>query len=168
MYRDSNVSEVPRDDEFSQEQWKRIDEIIARFRDKPGALIPVLEQVQEVSGYLPEVIQRRVAFGMKIPLSQVYGVVTFYSFFTMTPRGKYQLRVCLGTACHVRGGQRIVDEIENNLGICPGECTRDMNFSLDIIRCLGACGVAPVMMVNDKIHKQVKAPQMSQTLHQYQ
>lgn len=150
---------------FSSAQWDRIDGIIDTYRQKPGALIPVLEEIQEIAGYLPEPVQRRVALGLNIPLSQVYGVVTFYSFFTMTPRGKHQLRVCLGTACHVRGGQRVVNEIENRLAIHPGECTPDMNFSLDIVRCLGACGVAPVMMVNEKIHKQVKAAKLSQILN---
>ncbi|MBU3916673.1 NAD(P)H-dependent oxidoreductase subunit E, partial [bacterium] len=147
--------------------WNQIDEVLKRMSDKAGALIPALEEIQEISGYLPESIQRRVAAGLKVPLSQVYGVITFYSFFTMVPRGKHQIRVCLGTACHVRGGQRIVEEIENKMGICPGECTKDRAFSLDIVRCLGACGVAPVMVVNEKVHKQVKAAKLSQTLNQY-
>lgn len=161
------VAVLPHQDEFTQEQWEKIGGIIERLGHKPGALIPVLEEIQDFTGYLPESIQRRVAAEMNLPLSQVYGVVTFYSFFTMTPRGKHQLRVCLGTACHVRGGQRIVDEIANKLEISPGECTGDMNFSLDIVRCLGACGVAPVMTVNEKIHKQVKAAKLFQTLQQY-
>jgi NADH-quinone oxidoreductase E subunit len=153
--------------EFTEITWDKIDKVIAKFCNKPGALIPVLEEIQEIVGYLPESVQRFVSTGLKIPLSQVYGVVTFYSFFTMVPRGKYQIRVCLGTACHVRGGQRIVEEIEDKIGICPGECTDDRTFSLDIVRCLGACGVAPVMVVNEKVHKQVKAAKLSQTLNQY-
>lgn len=167
MRREPNTANVPHKEEFSEEQWEQIDKIVASSFQRPGALIPVLEEIQELTGYLPESIQKRVAAGLKIPLSQVYGVVTFYSFFTMTPRGKHQMRVCLGTACHVRGGQRIVDEIEQKLNICPGECTEDMNFSLDIVRCLGACGVAPVMVVNEKIHKQVKAARLTQILLQY-
>jgi len=154
-------------EEFTAEQWKKIDEIIAKHKEKPGSLIPVLEEIQGVSGYLPEVIQRRVAAGLNIPLSQVYGVVTFYSFFTMTPRGKHQVRVCLGTACHVRGGQRVMDYMRKNLGIEPGELTDDRNFSLDIVRCLGACGLAPVMVVDDDIHKQVKAAKLDQIMEKY-
>ncbi|MBU2509811.1 NAD(P)H-dependent oxidoreductase subunit E [bacterium] len=156
-----------KDDEFSDTIWNKIDEVLKRMGNKPGSLIPVLEEVQEISGYLPESVQRRVAVGLNIPLSQVYGVVTFYSFFTMVPRGKHQIRVCLGTACHVRGGQRIVEEIKNKMGLCPGECTNDRIFSLDIVRCLGACGVAPVMVVNEKVYKQVKAAKLSQTLNPY-
>jgi NADH:ubiquinone oxidoreductase subunit E len=154
-------------DEFTVEQWKEIDGIIEKFKTKPGSLIPVLEEVQRITGYLPESIQKRVAFGLGIPLSQVYGVVTFYSFFTMVPRGKHQVRVCLGTACHVRGGQRIMEFMEKNLGIEPGGCTEDRKFSLDIVRCVGACGLAPVMVVDDDIHRQVKAAKLDQIMEKY-
>jgi len=154
-------------DEFTGEQWEKVDERIQKYRNKPGALIPVLEEVQEITGYLPEAVQRRVAFGLDLPLSQVYGVVTFYSFFTMVPRGDHEIKICLGTACHVRGGQRILKEVEKELHIGPGECTEDRNFSVDIIRCMGACGVAPVVVVNEKIHKQVKAVKIDQLLNEY-
>jgi NADH-quinone oxidoreductase E subunit len=154
-------------EEFTEEQWRRVDEIIARHRDKPGALIPVLEQVQGITGYLPEEVQRRVAKGLGIPLSQVYGVVTFYSFFTMKPRGKHQVRVCLGTACHVRGSNRVLLEMEQKLQIEPGECTEDREFSLDIVRCVGACGLAPVMVVDEDTHKQVKVARLEQILEKY-
>jgi len=154
-------------DEFTQEQWRQIDEIIMKYRDKPGALIPVLENVQSISGYLPESVQRRVASDLGIPLSQVYGVVTFYSFFTMTPRGKHQVRVCLGTACHVRGSKRVLNEIEQKLGIEPGECTEDREFSLDVVRCVGACGLAPVMVVDEDTHKQVKVAKLDQIMKKY-
>lgn len=154
-------------DEFTEEQWKAIDEIIEKYKDKPGSLIPVLEEVQAVTGYLPEIVQRRVAKGLNLPLSQVYGVVTFYSFFTMTPRGKHQIRVCLGTACHVRGAKRIMEYLTENLGIEPGECTEDRQFSLDVVRCLGACGLAPVMVIDDDIQKQVKAAKLDQIMSKY-
>jgi len=154
-------------DEFTEEQWKRVDEVIARYRNKPGALIPVLETVQGITGYLPESVQRRVARGLNIPLSQVYGVVTFYSFFTMKPRGRHQVRVCLGTACHVRGSHRVLRDMEQKLGIEPGECTDDREFSLDIVRCVGACGLAPVMVVDDDTHKQVKVARLDQILDKY-
>ena len=99
-------------DEFTEEQWKQIDGVIEKHRGRPGALIPVLEEVQSITGFLPEPVQRRVASGLALPLSQVYGVVTFYSFFTMTPRGKHEVRVCLGTACHARGSKRVLEELE--------------------------------------------------------
>jgi NADH-quinone oxidoreductase E subunit len=153
--------------EFSEAQWSKIDSILKRFHDKPGALIPALEEIQEVTGYLPESIQRYVAKSLNIPLGQVYGVVTFYSFFTMKPRGKHQIRVCLGTACHVRGSKRILEKVERELNIEPGECTEDRNFGLDVVRCLGACGLAPVMMVDEETMRQVKADKVSQILSQY-
>lgn len=154
-------------DEFTEEQWREVDEVIENHRDRPGALIPVLEEVQNITGYLPESVQRRVAKGLSLPLSQVYGVVTFYSFFTMTPRGKHQVRVCLGTACHVRGSQRVLEELERKLDIEPGECTEDRNFSLDTVRCVGACGLAPVMVVDQDTHKQVKVAKLDQIMKRY-
>ena len=155
-------------DEFTEEQWRQIDWVIEKHRAKPGALIPVLEEVQGIAGFLPESVQRRVASGLGLPLSQVYGVVTFYSFFTMTPRGKHQVRVCLGTACHVRGSKRVLDVLEQELGIEPGECTEDREFSLDVVRCVGACGLAPVMVVDDDTHKQVKAAKLDGIMRNYQ
>ncbi len=155
-------------EEFSSEQWEKTDAVIKKHQERPGALIPVLEEIQEITGHLPESIQRRVAFGLGIPLSQVYGVVTFYSFFTMVPKGRHQIRVCLGTACHVRGGQRIMESISQKLEIAPGECTEDRNFSADIVRCLGACGVAPVVVVDDDIHKQVKSAKLDELLRKYE
>lgn len=154
-------------DEFTPEQWKKVDAVVASFKGKPGALIPVLEEVQGITGYLPEVVQRRVAAGLAIPLGQVYGVVTFYSFFTMKPRGKHQVRVCLGTACHVRGAQRNLETVEQKLKIKPGECTEDREFSLELVRCLGACGLAPVMVVDEDTHKQVKEAKLDGILNKY-
>lgn len=154
-------------DEFPPEQWEKIDAIIAEHRTKPGALIPVLEQVQGISGYLPEIVQRRVAKGLGIPLAQVYGVVTFYSFFTMKPRGKHQIRVCLGTACHVRGGHQVEQKLAQELGIQPGEVDKDRFFSLDIVRCVGCCGLAPVMVVDEDTHQQVKTAKVDQILAKY-
>jgi NADH-quinone oxidoreductase E subunit len=155
-------------EDVTPEQWRQIEAVIERYRAKPGALIPVLEEVQEVTGYLPEAVQRRVARGLGLPLSQVYGVVTFYSFFTMVPRGKHQIKVCLGTACHVRGGQQLLEKLEEKLEIGPGECTNDRHFSMDIVRCIGACGVAPVMVVDKDVHKQVKSAKMDLILKKYQ
>ncbi len=155
------------EEEFSPAQWREIDDIVAKFRQKPGALIPVLEEVQGITGYLPESVQRRVAAGLGIPLSQVYGVVTFYSFFTMQPRGRHQVRVCMGTACHVRGAQRVLDELQERLHLEPGQCSKDRAFSLDVVRCLGCCALAPVMVVDDRIHRQLKVEKLEQILSDY-
>ncbi len=161
----NDLQQLP--DEFTPGQWQKIDTIIAAHRERPGALIPVLEQVQAVSGYLPEIIQRRVAKGLDIPLAQVYGVVTFYSFFTMKPRGRHQVRVCLGTACHVRGGHQVEQKLEEELGIKPGEVDADRLFSLDIVRCVGCCGLAPVVVVDEETHQQVKTAKVDQILARY-
>ena len=155
-------------DEFTPDQWESIDKVIEKFKGKPGALIPVLEEVQGITGYLPESVQRRVASGLSLSLGQVYGVTTFYSFFTMKPRGRHQIRVCLGTACHVRGAKRNLEHVMESLKVTPGECTEDRNFSLDVVRCLGACGLAPVMVVDEDTHKQVKEARLDRILRDYQ
>jgi NADH-quinone oxidoreductase subunit E/NADP-reducing hydrogenase subunit HndA len=160
-------SKQTNEDDFTEEQWKSIDEVTQKYRGKPGALIPVLEEVQGITGYLPESVQRRVASGLNLPLSQVYGVTTFYSFFTMKPRGKHQIRVCLGTACHVRGAKRNLDHITQAFNLKPGECTEDRQFSLEVVRCLGACGLAPVMLVDEDTHKQVKEAKLDQIMKKY-
>jgi len=153
--------------EFSEEQLQQVDAIIERYKGKPGSLIPVLEEVQGVLGYLPNEIQRRIAEGLNLPQSQVFGVVTFYSFFTMVPRGRHTIRVCLGTACYVRGGRKNLDRLEHDLGIGPGETTSDRRFSLDTVRCLGACGLAPVVVVDEDTYKQVKAQKIYEILAKY-
>ena len=154
-------------EEFTSEQLAQIDEIISNFKGKPGALIPVLEQVQDLCGYLPPAIQSRVAKGLNLSVSNVYGVVTFYSFFTMVPRGKHVIRVCLGTACYVRGGKRILERISEILQVDPGECTQDRLFSLETVRCLGACGLAPVVVIDEDTHGRIKPAKLDALLAQY-
>ncbi len=154
-------------EEFSPEQLKQVDGIITSHKGKPGALIPVLEQVQEVLGYLPVAVQMLVADGLNIPVANVYGVVTFYSLFTMVPRGRHNIRVCLGTACYVRGGQKLLERIEEILGIEPGGCTEDRRFSLETVRCLGACGLAPVIVVDEDTHGQMKPAKLESVLALY-
>lgn len=153
--------------EFSAEQLAQVDKIIADYKGKPGALIPVLEQVQDVCGYLPMAIQVKAAKGLNLPVANVFGVVTFYSFFTMIPRGKHVIRVCLGTACYVRGGQRILERTSEILGIEPGGCTEDRQYSLETVRCLGACGLAPVVVIDADTHGQVKPAKLESTLAKY-
>jgi len=135
--------------EITPEEWKRVDEITAEYRELPGSLIPVLQQCQEVCGYLPAEVQRRIAEGLDMSPSLVYGVVSFYSFFTMKPRGKYNVRVCLGTACFVKRGEEIYNRLKAELGISEGEVTPDMKFSIEGVRCIGCCGLAPAMMVGE-------------------
>ena len=136
----------------SPEQEERLRQVIAEHRGQPGATMPVLQAAQEIFGYLPEEVQIMVAEGLDIPLSEVYGVASFYAQFSMNPKGRYQISVCLGTACYVKGSGGILSKLEEVLGISNGECTPDGRFSLDSCRCVGACGLAPVMMINDEVY----------------
>ncbi|OPX35012.1 MAG: NAD(P)H-dependent oxidoreductase subunit E [Desulfobacteraceae bacterium 4484_190.1] len=162
----SDVKSAPTQ-EITADMWKEVDEIIRNHRNKPGALIPVLEECQYVCGYLPMEVQERISRGLKIPGSTIYGVVTFYSFFTMVPRGRNLIRICLGTACYVRGGKANLKFIQDELGIDIGETTDDLRFSLDSVRCLGACGLAPVMVINEDTHGLLKKDHILDILEQY-
>ncbi|MDY6969402.1 MAG: NAD(P)H-dependent oxidoreductase subunit E [Spirochaetota bacterium] len=139
-------------DEGLTSQKERIDEIILTHSDKQGSLIPVLQEVQSSIKYLPPVVQDYIAMGLKIPSSDVFGVVSFYSFFSMIPRGENIIRVCLGTACYVKGAGKIVEVMERGLGVKveEGGTTEDRKFTLDVVRCLGACGLAPVVIINNE------------------
>lgn len=134
----------------------RLDEVIGEYRAKPGALIPVLQIAQGLFGYLPESALKRIALGLDKPYSEVAGVVSFYSFFSTIPRGRHVVRVCLGTACYVRGGKAVLDAFKRKLGIDVGETTEDRAFSLDVARCFGACGLAPAIMIDDEVLHRVK------------
>jgi NADH:ubiquinone oxidoreductase subunit E len=153
--------------EFTPEKIEKLDEIINKFKNKPGGLIPVLEEAQVALEYLPLPVQKRIAEGLNLPLSRVYGVVTFYSFFTMTPRGKHTVRVCLGTACYVRGGKAIHETVQKQFGIKDGETTPDRMFTLETVRCLGACGLGPVVVVDEDVHGRVKPAKVREILSQY-
>ncbi|MDD4017176.1 MAG: NAD(P)H-dependent oxidoreductase subunit E [Kiritimatiellae bacterium] len=147
------------------ELYVRLDEVIGEYRDKPGGLIPALQTAQSVFGYLPEPVIRKIADGFGKTVSEVTGVVTFYSFFTLHPRGKYLVRVCLGTACYVRGGKEVLDAFKKRLKIDVGETTPDRQFSLEVGRCFGACGMAPVVMVNDTVHQRVKPARVGELVN---
>lgn len=153
--------------EFTKEQVAKLDGIIERFKGKPGGLIPVLEEAQVALEFIPLAVQKRIAAGLNLPLSRVYGVVTFYSFFTMTPRGKHTVRVCLGTACYVRGGKELTDVLEKQFGIKQGETTADRMFTLESVRCLGACGLGPVVVVDEDVHGRLKPGKVKEVLSQY-
>ena len=145
----------------------RLDEVIMEYRDKPGALIPVLQMAQAIFGYLPEFALKRISKGLDKPYSEVAGVVGFYSFFSTTPRGKHMIRVCLGTACYVRGGKQVLEALRQKLGIDVGGTTEDRMFSLDVARCFGACGLAPAIMVDGDVHQRVKPARIQAILDQY-
>lgn len=146
----------------------RLEEIIVSMKDKPGALIPVLQAAQSLFGYLPEEAILKISEILNEPLSKVYGVITFYSFFSLKPRGKYLIRVCLGTACYVQGANEIITALKTQLNIDLGKTTPDKLFTLDVGRCFGACGLAPVMMVNDDVHSWVKSSQIAKILKTYE
>ena len=136
----------------TEEQKQKLQAVIEEHKDMAGALMPVLQEAQEIYGYLPYEVQLMVAEGLNVPLEEVYGVVTFYSQFSLSPKGKYHISVCLGTACYVKGSGDILNKLSEILGIKSEECTPDGKFSLTACRCIGACGLAPVLTVNDDVY----------------
>ena len=148
--------------------YLKIDGIVAKYKDKPGSLIPVLQQAQEVCGYLPHAVQRYVARGMNMSPSVVFGVATFYSFFTLVPRGKHVIRVCLGTACYVKRSEEILNKIKDELDLEVGEVTRDKKYSLEAVRCLGACGLAPVVVIGQDTYGDVAATKVMEIVNKYE
>lgn len=154
--------------ETSEEKlFEKLDEILEEYKYKDGGLIPVLQIAQGLFGFLPEEVLRHIAKKMDKPYSEVAGVVGFYSFFSTQPRGDNVIRVCLGTACYVRGGKQVLDSIKKELGIDVGETTEDKSFSLEVARCFGACGLAPAIMINDDVHQRVKPARIKQILAPY-
>lgn len=144
----------------------RLDDLLKDLATKPGGLIPALQTTQRLLGYLPEAALLKIAKLFNKPLSEVTGVVTFYSFFSLVPRGKHVIRVCLGTACYVRGGKDVLEALKKKLGIDVGQTTADRLFSLDVGRCFGACGMTPVLMVNEAVHQRVKPARVQELLNQ--
>jgi NADH:ubiquinone oxidoreductase subunit E len=145
----------------------RLDEVIKEYADVRGSLIPLLQIAQAMFGYLPETALRKIALALGKPYSEVAGVVGFYSFFTTVPRGKHLVRVCLGTACYVRGGKQVLSALKDLLRIEVGETTPDRLFSLDVGRCFGACGLAPVIMIDEDVHQRVKPARLAKILERY-
>ena len=149
------------------EQEQKLLEVIEKNKDLPGALLPVLHEAQEIYGYLPIEVQQMVADGLGVSLSEVYGVATFYSRFSLTPKGKHQINVCLGTACYVKGSDKVLEEVEKMLGIKSGECTPDGLFSIESCRCVGACGLAPVMMIDEEVYGKLTPAEVHKILADY-
>lgn len=154
-------------DSEDERLFDKLDEILEEYQYKDGGLIPVLQIAQGLFGYLPEEVLRHIAKSMDKPYSEVAGVVGFYSFFSTQPRGENVIRVCLGTACYVRGGKQVLDSLKKELGIDVGETTDDKVFSLEVARCFGACGLAPAIMINDDVHQRVKPARIKQILAPY-
>ncbi len=166
------MNEVPVETACSEraseaELMKRLDEVLGEYRGKPGALIPVLQTAQGIFGFLPEKAMKRIALGLGKSYSEVAGVVGFYSFFSTVPRGRHLIRVCLGTACYVRGGKQLLEAFKKELGIEVGGTTPDGLFSLEVARCFGACGLAPTVMIDEDVLQRVKAPKVREILDAY-
>ena len=151
----------------TKEQEARLREVIAAHKGEQGATIPVLHKAQDIYGYLPLEVQEIISEGLGVPLAEIYGIVTFYTQFSLNPKGAYQIGVCLGTACYVQGSGEILEEIKKILGIGVGECTADGKFSLDATRCVGACGLAPVVTINDDVYGRLKKGEIAAILAKY-
>ncbi len=152
---------------MSKEQEEKVQQVIAKYKGTDGALIPVLHEVQEIIGYLPLEVQKVISEGIGVPVSEIYGVVTFYTQFSINPKGKYKIGVCLGTACYVKGSGDILEKIKQIIGIDVGECTEDGKFSLEATRCIGACGLAPVITVNDDVYGRLVVDDVEGILAKY-
>ena len=149
------------------EQDEKLQAVIEKHKGQEGALIPVLHEAQDIFGYLPIEVQKKISDGLNIPMSEIYGVVTFYTQFSIYPKGQYQIAVCLGTACYVKGSGDIIEKIKLRLGIDVGECSADGKFSLDATRCIGACGLAPVLTVNDEVYGRLTVDDVDTILDKY-
>ena len=160
------ISSIPFKD--TPEQAAKLDAVIAECTGDVSMLMHVMQEAQTIYGYLPFEVQQKIADGMKVPLEKVYGVATFYAQFALSPKGKYDISVCLGTACYVKGAQELLDELSAQLGIDPEECTADGKYSLTACRCIGACGLAPVLTVNEDVYGKITAADIKGILAKYQ
>ncbi len=166
MYEAENL--VTLNPDLTPELMVKVDEIIDQYRDKPGNLIPVLEGSQGLVGYLPIELQEYIGGRLNVPGSTVYGVVTFYSFFSMVPKGRHTIKVCLGTACYVRGTKHIIKKLKDEIGLEVGQTSEDRRFTLQAVRCLGACGLAPAVVIDEDTHGGVKPDKVADILSHYQ
>ena len=151
----------------TKEQEQQLMAVIAEHKGQNGAAIPVLHKAQEIYGYLPIEVQEMISEGLDVPLAEIYGIVTFYTQFSLNPKGKYHIGVCLGTACYVKGSGDILDKIKEILGIEVGECTPDGLFSIEATRCIGACGLAPVLTVNDDVYGRLVVDDVEGIINKY-
>ena len=151
----------------TKEQEEQLKAVIAKHKEQKGAVIPVLHEAQNIYGYLPREVQIMIAEGLGVPFAEVYGIVTFYTQFSLYPKGEYQIGVCLGTACYVKGSGDILDRIKERLGVEVGECSADGKFSIDATRCIGACGLAPVLTVNEDVYGRLTVDDVDDILKKY-
>ena len=160
------ISTIPFTD--TPEQAAKLDAVIAECTGDVSMLMHVMQEAQAIYGYLPFEVQEKIANGMNVPLEKVYGVATFYAQFALSPKGKYDISVCLGTACYVKGAQELLDELSAQLGIGAEECTPDGKYSLTACRCIGACGLAPVLTINDDVYGRLSVDDVDDVLAKYQ
>lgn len=153
---------------LTEGKYRELEEFINNLPDKQGALIEVLHKAQGIFGYLPKEVQIFVGQKLDVPASKVFGVVSFYSYFTTEPRGEYVVNICMGTACFVRGAANVLEEFEKQIGVKVGETTQDGKYTIEVLRCVGACGLAPVVMVNEKVYGHVTAQDVKSILEEYQ
>lgn len=153
--------------ELAPEQINEVNKIIKPYHGQPGSLIQVLHKAQNTVGYLPREVQVMVAEGLNVPLTKVYGVVSFYSFFNIKPKGKHKVCVCAGTACYVRGANQLLDKLEQDFDLKPGDTSEDGEFSLDVVRCVGACGLGPVVTVDEDVYGRVQTEKLNDILAKY-
>ncbi|MBW1779087.1 MAG: NAD(P)H-dependent oxidoreductase subunit E [Deltaproteobacteria bacterium] len=158
----------PEHPDITESMWDRIDTIIETYRKKPGAVIPALRECQNVVGYLPTVLIDHIAAGLNLSSSEVFGVASFYALFSFVPKGRHTIKVCLGTACYVKGIKEVLSRITYEYGLKEGQTTGDRRFSMEGVRCLGACGLAPVMVVDQDTHGAVSANKVIQILERYE
>ncbi len=159
------MAQIPFED--TKEQRQKLLDSIERHKAEKGAVMSVLHDAQDIYGYVPEEVQRTIAEGLGVSLAEVYGVVTFYSRFSLQPKGRHQVSVCLGTACYVKGSAKILEKVEEELGIKCGECAADRSFSLDSCRCVGACSLAPVMIVDGEVYGKMTPDKVKEVLDKY-
>lgn len=151
----------------TQKQKEELDAVIEELRGEDGALMPIMQRAQDIYGYLPLEVQRYIALGLDIPVSEVYGVATFYSQFLLNPKGEHPVSVCLGTACYVKGSGKLMERLETLLGVKNGEITADCRFSLDATRCIGACGLAPVLTIGEDVYGRLEPAELDGILAKY-
>ena len=161
------VKEV-RDPVDIPDNFQKLQQVIDEYKDRPGSLIPIMQKAQDIFGYLPMKVQQYIADGLNVPLQNIYGISTFYAQFTLEPKGEHSIGLCMGTACYVRGAQLVLDKVQEQLGITIGETTKDRKFTLVATRCLGCCGLAPVMMIDDDVYGRLTPDRIPEILKKYQ
>lgn len=158
----------PQHEDISDQMWEKVDQIILENRARPGTIIAVLRQCQDVVGYLPVDLINYISHGMNLSSSEVFGIATFYALFSLEPKGRHNIKLCLGTACYVKGMREILDRVRSTFALKEGETTQDRRFSLEAVRCLGACGLAPVMVIDEDIHGIMSADKVIDALENYE